>query len=255
LEALRSAEALNVNDVSTLFEHLYSYNCIPLTQRWRERIPDPTAVRRELGLHSAADVCALLEEYWFNVREEADNSWLIWVRPEGGGALGGTGPEIKLYVSPAIDSLEIVFPELIRVVTFCRARSVKAGADAAGLLRPDKLVAYFSTMGDLAKAAHELAWRLDGVPPHGVPFTAEIFADGLLSWGVDPPTRCPVPGKIAPSWREWVCYRLAVALIDARKEDDEPEPHWHRALERLREQGVQIERWLPSPAYWGNASW
>ena len=254
-EAIRSAEALDIDDVATLFEHLYTFNSIPVTPRWRKRIPDTTAVRNELGLHSAADVCALLEERWVHIREEVDNGWLTWVRPKDGGELGGTGPEIKFYVSPAVDSLEHVFPELVRVVTFCRARSFKAGADVGGLLRPDKLVAYFSTMGDLANAAHELARRFDGVPPHGVPFTAEISGGGLLSWGVDPPSQTVFRGKSAPSWREWVCYRLAEALIKARKEDNGTEPLWHQSLERLRNQGVQVERWLPSQAYWGIALW
>jgi len=201
------------------------------------------------------DLQTILEESWLRKSSSTAPGWVVWFFRESGLELGGSGAQFKLCVSPAIEALEQVFPELVRVATYCRARSFKAGADAAGLLRPDKLVAYFSTLGDLASAAHELAQCLGGVPAQGVPFTAEIFGAGLLSWGVDPPAQSQMPGRAAPSWREWICYRLAVALIEARKEDDRTEPPWHRALEQLREQGVQVERWLPSPAFWGVAPW
>jgi hypothetical protein len=255
MAALRSAEALDVNEVATLSEHLYTYNSVPATRDWLERIPDTTAVRRELGLNSVAGVSALLEERWVHVSETAKRGWLIWVRPDAGTELGGTGPDIKLYVSPAVDSLESVFSELVRVATFNRASCLKVGADVAGLLRPDKLVAYFSTMGDLVNAAHELDRRLGGAAAHGVPFTAEISGDGLLSWGLDPPTRRSAVGEVSRSWREWVCCRLAVALVETRTETEGTEPCWKAAIERLRAQGVHVEQWSPSPAFWRTALW
>ena len=254
-EALRSAVNLGDQDVSTLFEHLYTYHSIPLSSRWLERFPDTQAIRKELGLHSGSRTSRLLSERWLQMRAEVENGWLAWVRPRWTAELGSSRSEFKLYVSPAVEALAEVFPELVRVLTFFRARSFKVGTDAEGLLRPDKLVAHFSSLGDLANAAHELGLRIEGVPPQGVPFTAEIFGDGLLSWGVDPPPKAVFPGKIVPSWREWVCYRLAVAIIEARQKGDGPEPLWQQALERLRGDGVQVDRWLPSPACWGAGSW
>jgi len=253
--ALRSAEALQSNDVAVVADHLYSYNAIAITPGWRRRFANVSGIHQALGVCTDPELQSTLEVSWRQLPSSAAPGWLAWLNRGGGSELGGSGPEFKLYVSPAVDALERVFPELVRVVTTCRAASFKVGADAPGLLRPDKLVAYFSNLGDLAKAAHELGERLEGVDRQGVPFTAEISGDGLLSWGVDPPLRGRALGGRAPSWREWVCYRLAVALIEARQKRDGPGPLWQQALERLRADGVQVDRWLPSPGHWGTAPW
>jgi hypothetical protein len=140
-----------------------------------------------------------------------------------------------------------------------------AGADAAGLLRPDKLVAYFPDFDSLAGAAGVLADRLAGIPPHGVPFTAEIGGDGLLSWGVDPPRREGGKARGEESWRLWLTHRLARALLAVRHmnaaqggpgghdgQAGGPEP-WQLALERLRLEGVSTETWTPGPLLWREA--
>ena len=67
LKAVRSAAALEDEDFTALFKHLYTFNSIPLTSRWLERIPDSAAVWRELGLDSPSDVSAMLEARWMNV--------------------------------------------------------------------------------------------------------------------------------------------------------------------------------------------
>jgi len=253
--ALTSAEALRSEDIAVVADHLYSYNGIPITSGWHRRFADVSGIHRALGISRDPGLRAILEVNWLEMPRSTASGWLVWLNRGGGSELGGSRPEFKLYVSPAVDALERVFPELVRVVTTCRAVSFKVGADAPGLLRPDKLVAYFSNLGDLAKAAHELGERLEGVERQGVPFTAEISGDGLLSWGVDPPLRGRALGGRAPSWREWICYRLAVALIEARQKRDGPGPLWQQALERLRADGVQVDRWLPSPGHWGTAPW
>jgi len=255
MKALRSAEVLGIRDVPTLFEHLYTYNSVPVTEAWERRFPDASGVAKELGLLPGGELSAVLEEHWVPVREEAGNGWLTWVRPSRYERLAGTGPavEFKLYLSPAVGALPATVAALVETLSFTQAISFKVGADAPGLLRPDKIIAYFRTLGDLAESAQRLADRLAGVLPQGVPFTAEIAGDGLLSWGVDPPARAKALGNTAPSWREWVCYQLAAALVEAEKEDSGADPIWQRALERLRQKGVQFERWLPVPAYWGSA--
>jgi hypothetical protein len=128
----------------------------------------------------------------------------------------------------------------------------KVGADAAGLLRPDKMVAYFDNFEALAAVADSLADALAGVSAHGVPFSAEITSDGLLSWGVDPPREERPPGwSGGQSWRLWVTNRLAGALLAARGQGVE-EP-WRFALERLRVEGVDVERWVPASSLWSGA--
>ena len=76
-------------------------------------------------------------------------------------------------------------PDLAAVVAAVGAPGFKVGAGAGGLLRPDKIVAYFETFERLAAAADALTERLAGVAAHGVPFTSEIAAGGQLSWGVE----------------------------------------------------------------------
>jgi hypothetical protein len=86
-------------------------------------------------------------------------------------------------------------------------RSFKIGRGIEGLLRPDKIVAYFEDGAHMEEVAGELCRSLRGCPAQGVPFTAEFGGNGLLSCGVDPPASEP-----AVSWRSWVTQRLGASL-------------------------------------------
>jgi hypothetical protein len=81
----------------------------------------------------------------------------------------------------------------------------KVGRDIYGMLRPDKLVAYFATQQQLCETSERLYARVGGMAAHGVPFTCELHGDGLLSWGMDPPKRAQVLAwQERQSWRFWV---------------------------------------------------
>jgi hypothetical protein len=91
-----------------------------------------------------------------------------------------------------------------------------------------------------------LRQKLAGMPAHGVPFSAEIAGDGLLSWGIDPPIEeqsFDVQG--GESWRLWVANRLAMALLNAKSGRSVKVEPWQFALERLRLDGVDTETWIP----------
>ena len=119
------------------------------------------------------------------------------------------------------------------------------------MLRPDKLVAYFGSFEQLSLAAEQLARSLDGCPVHGVPFTAALTADGLLSWGLDPPAgERLLPWQTGESWRVWVAHRLAIALLAARGAGATAIEPWHFALERLALEGIDTGTWTPSAALW-----
>ena len=93
----------------------------------------------------------------------------------------------KLYASPVCEELRAGFSALVRSVTESAAFHFKVGRDAYGLLRPDKMVAYFWDFADLQAAAASLLEKLEGCPAQGVPFTAEIGGEGLIYLGCRPP--------------------------------------------------------------------
>jgi hypothetical protein len=97
--------------------------------------------------------------------------------------------------------------------------------------------------------AERLTPLLAGVPAHGVPFTAALTADGLLSYGIDPPPAARIDGWSATSersWRVWIARWLARTIERQRRDEpDHPEP-WAYALDRLRFEGVDPHTWTPA---------
>src|ERR1700724_723092 len=195
---------------------LYGYNRLPMTPRWRRALPDAAAVPRHLGIAAGGRWQPLLGRHWREQPSAGDEPWLRWQRwrPAGGvpsPAAAATpsrdAPTYKLYVSPALSALPEAFGAILGGLAAEGAPGFKVGAGAGGLLRPDKIVAYFETFERLAAAAGALTERLAGVAPHGVPFTSEIAGGGQLSWGVDPPPAAgfwPLGGDSRMSWRLWL---------------------------------------------------
>ncbi len=241
-DALRYAEALELDDIEQLAARLYTFNRIPVTPRWQRRFPDAEAILDAVGGHRVADG-------WSAVARRRPDDWLGWAR-QGFRPASRSEPTFKIYVSPAVESLEPAFGALVEVLRESRATYFKLGSNAAGVLRPDKLVVYFDDIDSLSETSSELATRLDGIPAHGVPFSAESAGGGLLSWGMDPPAaERTVPWTSRESWRLWVARRLAAALIAGQRESAAMPP-WRFALERLRLAGVDVERWIPEPTLW-----
>jgi hypothetical protein len=256
--ALRYAQNLAIDDPLQLSFRLYGYNRRPLTPAWRRRLPAAPAVRRYLGIAAGGAHQELLAREW--VAGAPAGGWMSWSSARPRQASPGSGATYKLYVSPVTEQLGESFGLILAALTAVGARHFKVGADAGGLLRPDKIVAYFPDFERLAEAANGLAERLRGVAAQGVPFTSEIAGDGLLSWGVDPPaseSRLPWNGK--ESWRLWLTHCLARALLDARASgaaadggEAGVEP-WRFAVERLRLDGVDTDTWTPRGGLWREA--
>lgn len=245
IEALRYAQALDVSDPLSLAHRLYGYNRRPLTPAWKRLLPGGEAVERHLGIAPGGAHRRLLDRGWSRVGPS--HGWISWRsrrRDEGGGEDGGV--TYKLYVSPVPEALADGFGKVLEALAVSRAVQFKIGADAVGLLRPDKIVAYFPSFDRLAHAAEAITGILEGTPAQGVPFTAEIGGDGLLSWGVDPPAGPGWEGR--ESWRLWLVRRLARALLSGKAAAQAGEPGvepWHFALERLRLEGVDTGTWTP----------
>jgi hypothetical protein len=126
----------------------------------------------------------------------------------------------------------------------------KAGRRGHDLLRPDKLVAYFDNRPALDGAAEEIGRHLDGCPAQGVPFTAEASeagrADGLISWGFDPPPDPAAPEWLRrESWRLKLANRLGAALSQAKANPATGVSAVDFALERIRLEGVDTRTWSP----------
>jgi hypothetical protein len=244
-EALRHAEELATNDLGTLTTALYTYNRIPRTRAWVTRFPDRDAVLAHLGSSP------LLAQHWALVPEERSHGWISWSALDG---VRGFGPDTitwKLYVSPRPEHVREAFHALVRVLAEIPGAQMKIGTDAAGLLRPDKLVAYFATRPELDTAAGALANELRGCPAHGVPFTAAIDDDGLLSWGADPPeAERALSWMDRESWRLWIAKSLAGALVVAKRSAAPPVAPWLFAMERVRRYGVDVDTWTPHDTLW-----
>ncbi|MFY9826913.1 MAG: hypothetical protein WAM82_36505 [Thermoanaerobaculia bacterium] len=215
--ALRYGQSLALDDPLRLSLRLYGFNRRPLTPAWKRLLPEAAAVERHLGIAPGGPHRRLLDRSWS--RSGSSEAWLSWrwrgVDAGGdGGRLGGAGATWKLYVSPVPEALAGRFGRILDALAAARAPQFKIGLDAAGLLRPDKLVAYFPSFERLAAAAEALTGRLGDTPAQDVPFTSEIAAGGLLSWGVDPPAEGPWSGR--ESWRLWLT--LAIADVEKRRD-------------------------------------
>jgi hypothetical protein len=112
------------------------------------------------------------------------------------------------------------------------------------VLRPDRLVAYFHDRDSLRFTAERLRTTLTGFPAQGVPFSAPLGRDGLLSWGADL-EHVLVFGSHARerSWRGWLTSRLATALVTAHQSAANNPVAF--ALDRVALDGVQVRTWAP----------
>ena len=239
LQAVEYAASLDLDDAATLGSRLYRFNTLPASPSARRRWPDADAVATFLQLDRYASdpgIVVRTSGAWYGWRVRRARRPL---RPE---------PSYKLYVSPRADGMPAALREVIARLVDSRALECKVGRDVHGLLRPDKLIVYFRTLAELRTAARRWARALAGLPAQGVPFTADISGDGLLSWGLDPPDLRRGRARRAPalSWRTWLTRRLADALVVARRSPAAAVSPARFALDRVALDGVDPRTWTPS---------
>lgn len=227
-----------------LADALYRYNTSPLSPRWRARLGAPGAVEHYLGTAGLARSRAFTRHGWDRDAPAAAAPWISWRRPRYFSVRpGDERPVFKLYVSPHVNDTRDAFNVAARCVLDSEALAMKVGRGARGLLRPDKLVAYFADRGTMLDVADVLAGRLAGVRAQGVPFTAGLTPDGLLSCGVDRPT---VRGGViqAESWRLRMSRRLAASLLAearrGRRRDDRAPVAARAVLATLARDGINL---------------
>lgn len=244
IEALKYAQGLCLVDRTVLSARLYYYNRLPLSPQWLERYPTSEALARELGLITSGHTLRLLDARWLKTQLPAGNDWWFhWVSRSS--ARARRRAHYKLYVSPKCEFVRDAFEAVVDIVSSLDARSLKIGKDAAGVLRPDKIVIYFHDLKTLLRASDRLHSRLHRVPVHGVPFTSALDDAGLLSWGLDPPNESARAPWHAPSWRRWITDRLASALANNNRPTGTTREPWEFALARLALDGVDTCSWAP----------
>lgn len=248
--ALKYAQSLNLRESAELSSRLYSYNCVPESAYWRDRLPNPTAVERYLGIQTGNELHTVLQTHWHQHLPEHDGetaykAWLMWSSRR---ALTQS-PQVlthKLYISPTCAALPESFGKIVAAFTELAVPHFKVGKDRYGLLRADKMVAYFPSYAAIQAAEKALSVVLKDVPAQGVPFTAGLDERGLLSWGMDPPKSAnSLPWQGRESWRLWLTNQLAVSLQSAQGLLGEGAQPWQFACDRLRLEGVDPSTWIP----------
>lgn len=219
---------------------LYHGNWLPLTPGWLARFPDDAAVERYVigGTSTAA---------WLRT---VDSSWIHWRGGQGGwgggdGRAGGTTTSFKVYVSVAPDTLPDAFARCVDVFAAQDTHAFKLSRSPRGLLRPDRMVAYCASAAQAQQLVAALAQSLAGFAAQGVAFTATAPSNPAVSWARDPAAPA---AAYAPSWRRWVCSKLAGYLHASDAPDAAGRAAFARA--RLGADGVDTGTWAPSPGLW-----
>ncbi len=233
LAALRMAASGFSQDASLVAHWLYRFGTVPrgpAIERDFGPDDDPMAV---LGLTVGGRVRRLLETAF---EPSSLAGWYSFSRMAAPVQLAAAR---KLYVSPRPEAMSDAFPRIVDQIVRSDVRSFKVGRGIEGLMRPDKIIIYFDEPTHMDEVARALERSLHGCPVQGVPFSAEVGANGLLSSGVDPPL-----GNTATSWRAWVTRRLAATLTARRATP--PHDAVAAALADIRRAGVD-EHWVPTP--------
>jgi len=250
LEALQYAMVLGTVQPLVLAQALYRYNTLPASPQWRRRLPDARAVARLLDAGRLQGKRRGRSAWTRWVSADKGPVWEVWERRRA--VLPPPGaPTYKLYVTPPVAAIAEARAAVLALAGTPGAPfALKLGGDLLTLLRSEKLVAYYTTLAELREGAARLRSALAGLPGQGVPFTAELGAGRLLSWGADPGDLAEPPGPLRQtSWRRWITARLATALATALAADS-PVPAWQYALDRVSLDGVDPLGWTPPAWFW-----
>ncbi len=217
--AVEYVAALRLGDTAELAARLYRYNSLPASPELRRRATDDRAAARPGASYRRG----------------------VWETWEDDSAPPVAGPMYKLYASPTPAGTGGACSALLDALGRRDGPvAVKLAGDPLSLLRPDRLVAHFATRDACLATAARVAPALADLPVQGVPFTTPLTESGILSWGADPPAEATAAlPPDARSWRGWLTWRLAAAII-ASAADRDPA---RGALARLRREGVDTELW------------
>lgn len=252
IAALTYAQNLEINEAVSLSARLYFYNRMPVTPEWKAMFSSTDSILRHVTPSGGVNQ-DVLEKHWAKVsKRPSHDGWMVWQSRQKRASLSESTGTYKLYLSPHCEFLQEAFSAMVDVLTEVKVPIFKIGSDVYGMLRPDKMVAYFTNYEELQETAHKIGQKLQGCPAHGVPFTSNLAGDGLLSWGVDPPKEHQqvLGWQERQSWRLWLTNRLATYLLLAKTAHSGHLEPWQFALDRLRMDGVDTENWRPLQTIW-----
>jgi hypothetical protein len=245
LEAIQYGLLLRNMDRRSLSYKLYTFNTIPWDSYAKSKFYVDSSVKEFLFSSAKNEINNLLKKYWKPDNLSEEKYWLSWSRigADKNYFITPDKPTFKLYISPAIHDLPIVFDRAIRVLSVSQTLSFKTGSTIQGLLRPDKMVAYFESIEALMETATLLKKEFTGYAPHGVAFTAQVDETGMLSWGVDPPLTDILSVIEAGSWRLKVTDQLALAIMQAQTDKLNLRESIHFIKAKLLSVGINPENW------------
>lgn len=235
--ALERASKLAAESPAAIAAWLYACNTVPMSPRWTGLAKH---VERRLAEIQRSGALSGYEP-------STTDAWAQWQRPDA----DTTRLTRKLYVSVHPTDLVGSLQPAIGAIVEAGARAFKVTRGVYGPLRPDKLVAYFDRHDPMLSAAHGLSRALDGVTAQGVPFTAELGADALVSWGVDPPRDARLSGwNRTDSWRSWMTNRLGRLIADGCAAGCSTTETLEYVEMRIGLDGVDARNWTPSDDLW-----
>jgi hypothetical protein len=252
VSALRYGQELTGLSEVELGRRLYFYGRKPVSPQLHGRIANTAALARFLGIDDDSTLVRSLRHRWTNVSisQGAREYWWQWLSTSEPPRGTAQRANYKLYVSPVVNDMREALAAIIGTLPHSQGvTGFKVGVGLWGISRPDKILVYFTQLDDLYRFTDLLRTRLSGCAAHGVPFSAAVSQDGLLSWGADPP-RGATAGERATSWRMWVSSRLAEYLISARTAAPNKLEPWQYALERLRLAGIDTDTWISTNGMW-----
>jgi hypothetical protein len=246
--ALKYGQNLCLSDPIELSKRLYFYNRMPVSIAWKKELSTKEKVASYLGISVGGKSRTILTDYWNFYENTRNQNWFFFYANDQSRGRNSHN-RYKIYISPHPKYLREVFYDTIRIFSKNNVSSFKVGNNIHGILRPDKLVAYFSSFNDLKSTSTELQEVLGRVPAHGVPFTAYLDNQGLISWGVDPPHNIKLLPWDGLSWRRWITNNLASSIIQASNSNCPLEP-WEFALQRIKLEGIDPISWIPHTNIW-----
>lgn len=234
-------------DIRSLANRLYTYNTLPWDSSLKGNFADDTDTRDFVFSASGTTLVSLLHKEWWLVNDPLKDYWLGWTRQSLGNSLPiqKDGNTYKLYMSPVIHDLPGTMAVALPVLSSSDAFSFKIGNGIQGLLRPDKMVAYFDNKSSLLATAAELKDKLSCFKVQGVPFTAQADDNGIVSWGIDPPGTEVLESVEGGSWRCKVTDQLALGILQAKAENLALQQAISFISSRLFVAGINPFNWMP----------